>query len=82
MFIPQFSCFCPFSVSVVATSVGISRTVFCTHTVSLTDWFLFLSNLVIRNRRLECFICDTSSLCSSLFFSTSGQRNISRPIYL
>lgn len=47
-----------------------SRTLFCTTSFSLTDWFHSASNLLILTRRLKHSICGTSSLCSSLFFST------------
>jgi len=44
----------------------ISRTMFYTS----ADWVLSQSNLVIPYRSLKNLIYDTSSLCSSLFFST------------
>jgi hypothetical protein len=35
---------------------------FCTPSLSLWDWFLCLSNLVIPNKYLKNFICAASSL--------------------
>ena len=46
-----------------------SWTVFCTFSLSLTDWFLSRYNWVIPKRCLKNVICDASSICSSLFFS-------------
>jgi hypothetical protein len=45
---------------------------FCTPNLSLTDWFLSLSNSVIPSKCLKNFICAASSLCSSHFFSTQA----------
>jgi hypothetical protein len=45
----------------------ISKTMFCTPSFYLTDWFLPLSNLVVPNEYLKNSICPASSLCSSLF---------------
>jgi hypothetical protein len=38
--------------------------VFCTPSLSLTDWFVSLYKLVIPNRCLKPSICAVSSLCS------------------
>ena len=49
-----------------------SRPVFCTPSLSLTYWSLSQFNFSVPNKCLKNFMCDASSLCSSLFFSTQA----------
>jgi hypothetical protein len=67
------------SVSVLSTCCSrsccycfISKTMFCTPSFSVTDWFLSLPNLVVPKRYLKNFSGAASSLCSSHFFRTQA----------
>jgi hypothetical protein len=42
----------------------ISRTMFCTPSLSLMDWFLSQCNLIIHNGCLKTLIGDASRFCS------------------